>query len=150
MFHKTDYVFVDSKKLNQKLFDVLLDSLDVALQLGSVLNSDRNRDDWSTDAGSSAEGLLGSNKNVWNVLIFAQERQMEKDLQWLGIGGHNNELGNTSVEAFGGFVGALSELLVVGGLLDQIEDLLGQAGVGEWVGLWVYVSLISHFLSGVG
>jgi hypothetical protein len=31
-------------------------------------------------------------------------------------------------------------------LLDQIEDLLGQAGVGEWVGLWVYVSLISHFV----
>ena len=43
----------------------------------------------------------------------------------LSVSSHDNEFRNTAVQGFGGFVGSLAKLLVVGGLLDQIEDAVG-------------------------
>merc|ERR1719219_2482904 len=130
--------------LNQKFLDVLLNSLDVAFQLTSILNGNRNRNHWSADTGGSAKGLLGSHKNVRNVFILTQKWQMKQNLQWFGIGGHNNKLGNTSIQAFSSLISALSKLFVVSGLLDQIKNLLGQTGIGEWVGFWVNAGLVAH------
>lgn len=62
---------------------------------------------------------------------------MQQDFDWLGIGGHDDELGDAAVECFGGFVGTLTELLVMAGLLDQIEDGVCQGGVGKRIRLWV-------------
>ena len=35
---------------------------------------------------------------------------MEDDLKWLGVGGEDYEVGHTTVEGLGGFVGALLQL----------------------------------------
>jgi len=59
-------------------------------------------------------------------------------LERLGVGGHDNELGDASVERLGGFVGTFSELLVVSRLLHQIQDRLGQVRIGQRVRFWVY------------
>lgn len=61
------------------------------------------------------------NKDVGNILIFAKQRQVEQNFDWFGISRHDNQLGNTPVQCFGGFVGTLLRLLVVGSLLDQFQ-----------------------------
>ena len=57
---------------------------------------------------------------------------MEEDLQRLGVGGEHDELGLAAVEGLGGLVGTLAQLLVVDGLLDQVEDL---GAVGRFTAL---------------
>lgn len=70
-------------------------------------------------------------------LILAQERQVKKNLNGLGIGGHDDELGNTTVEGLGGLVSTLLELLVVRSLLDQVHDGVGKSGIGKGPGFGV-------------
>lgn len=59
---------------------------------------------------------------------------MEENLEGLGVGGHDDELGDTTVEGLGGLVGSLLELAVVRRLLNKIEDLLGEGGIGQGEG----------------
>lgn len=76
---------------------------------------------------------------------------MEEDFEGGGVGGENNEFGNTTVECFGRcgevwssegewwgkwggrytFIGTLLQLAVVGRLLDEVEKLLRQRGIGK-------------------
>ena len=67
---------------------------------------------------------------------------MQYDFEWLSIGGQDNEVSNTSVQALGGFVGTLLQLFVELRLVAQVEDLLlqlvvsfrpGSALLGDWL-----------------
>ena len=57
-------------------------------------------------------------KDVGDIFIFTQQRQVKKNFNWLGISSQNDEFGNTTIQGLGGFVGSLLGLLVVGSLLD--------------------------------
>lgn len=46
----------------------------------------------------------------------------------------NDDLGSTTVQGLGGFVGALLQLAVVRGLLDEVEDRLRESLVGDGPG----------------
>lgn len=46
--------------------------------------------------------------------IFTEEREMEEDLERLSISSKDNELGNTSIEGFGGFISSLFQLFKEG------------------------------------
>ena len=46
---------------------------------------------------------------------------MQQDFQRLGVSGENDDFGDTAVQGLGGFVRALLELLVVGGLLNEFD-----------------------------
>ena len=52
---------------------------------------------------------------------------MEKNLQWLAVSCQDDKLGLASVQGLGGLVGSLSQLLVVGGLLNKVQDLGGKS-----------------------
>ena len=54
--------------------------------------------------------LLRSDKDIGDVLVLAEERDVEENLQRFSIGGKNNELGLTAIEGLGRFVGALAHL----------------------------------------
>lgn len=69
--------------------------------------------------------------HVRSVLVLAEKRQVEKDGQRGGVGGQDDDLRDTSVEGLGGLVGTLLQLAVVAGLLDEVEDLLGEGLVGD-------------------
>lgn len=80
-------------------------------------------------------------RNVTN-LVFAQKWKVEQDFQWLGVGSHDDQVGDTTVKSLGSFVSTLLQLLVVGGLLNKVKDGDGQLGVSKRVCLWVY---FTHF-----
>lgn len=62
---------------------------------------------------------------------------MQKNLEGLSIGSHDDKIRDASVEGLGGLVGALLKLLVVGSLLHKIQDGHGQLGIREGVCLRV-------------
>lgn len=121
------------KSLDQQLLNLLLDGGDLRLQLGALVGGDTASDDWARDATGTAEGLLRANEYVWDVFVLAQQWQVQQDLQWLCIGGQNDEFRKSAIEGLGGFVSTASQLLVVDGLLDQRHDLRGQGGVSQRV-----------------
>lgn len=59
---------------------------------------------------------------------------MQQDGEGRGVGGQDDDLGDAAVERLGRLVGALLQLAVMGGLLDDVEDLLGEGGVGDGPG----------------
>ena len=62
---------------------------------------------------------------------------MEQDGEWLSVGGEDDELGDAAVQGLGGLVGALLQLLVVGGLLHKAQDNLGKVSSRKRVGTLV-------------
>lgn len=75
---------------------------------------------------------------------------MQENGQRSSVGSEDDNLSNTTVEGLGGFVGTLLQLAVVGGLLDQVEDVLGQGGVGDGPGGGVVLRHFCRRLVGVG
>lgn len=69
---------------------------------------------------------LPGDKHVRYIFILAKQRQVQQDFNRLGISSHNDDFGDATVECFGGLVGTLLGLLVVGGLLHEIEKCDGQ------------------------
>ena len=52
-------------------------------------------------------------EDIGHVLVLGEEGEVEEDLEGLGVGGEDHELGDAAVEGLGGLVRALLELLVV-------------------------------------
>jgi len=113
------------------LFDLDLHAINGALELGCLVGGDGARNHGTRDSAGASKGYLAGHKDVWDVLVFAQEGQVQQDFDGLGVGGHDDELGNPTVESLGGFVGSLLGLLVVRGLLDEIQEGDGQVGIGK-------------------
>lgn len=120
--------------LNEKLLDLDLHAVDCALKLRSFVGGDGAGDDWTRNAAGTAEGDLAGNEDVRDVLVLAEEGQMEENLDRFGVGGHDDHLTDTTVQCLGGLVGTLLGLLVVRSLLDEVEQGYGELGVGEGKG----------------
>ena len=79
-------------------------SQDLRVELSGLVGRDRRGDDGSGHTASTAQSRLGGDKDVWDVLVLTEERQVEDDLDGLDIGGHDDELADTSVEGLSGLV----------------------------------------------
>jgi len=128
--------------LDQELLDLELDSQDLGLEVRALVGGDRAGNDGAGDTAGTAESGLGGDENVGDVLVLAKKRQVQENLNGLGVGGHDDELGDTTVESLGGLVSSLLELLVVGSLLDQIHDGVGKSSIGKGPGFGVEFSLV--------
>lgn len=64
--------------------------------------------------------------------VFAQQWKVKDDLQRLSVSSHDNELTDTSVEGFGGFVSTLLDLLDAGTLFNNSHDFGTKFVVGKW------------------
>lgn len=123
--------------LDEQSLDGVLDGLDLALELPVLVRGDASSDDRAGNAASPAESSLRRYKDVWHVLVLAEQRQVENNLDGLDVCSHDDELADTSVERLGGLVSSLLELLVVGGLLHEVQDLVREGSVGQREGLGV-------------
>merc|ERR1712083_138029 len=99
----------------------------------------------SADATGTAKSLLRLDKDVGNILVFTQKWDVEKDFQGLGIGSQNDKFGLAAVQSLGSFVGTLLQLLVVNGLLSQVENLGRQGIFGQRI--CTRIGLAFHFSS---
>ena len=72
-------------KLNQKLFDLVLDRLNLGLQVGTFVRSNGGSNDGTRNTASTTQSSLGWDKNVRNVLIFTEQRKMQQDFKRFGI-----------------------------------------------------------------
>ena len=52
-------------------------------------------------AASAPESSLGRHEHVRHVLVLGQQRQVQQDLDGLGVGGHDDKLGDAAVERLG-------------------------------------------------
>jgi len=62
---------------------------------------------------------------------------MEEDSKRLSVSGHDDEVGDTTVEGLGGLVGSLLQLLVVVGRLNKLEDVVGELSISEGEGFGI-------------
>ena len=121
---------LEREKRKRKTYSKL-DGLDLALKLPSLVGCDRARDDRARNTTGPTKSSLAGNKDIRNVLVLAEQGKVEDNLDGLDVGSHDNELADTTVESLGSLVGTLFELLVVGSLLDEIEDLVGEGGISQ-------------------
>lgn len=117
--------------LDEELLDLILEAIDLRVKLRTLGGKDGAGNNRPGDTAGTAKSDLGGDKDVRDILVFAEEGEVEEDLKRLGVSGHDDELADATVEGLGGLVGALAELLVVAGLLDEVEDLLGGGGVSK-------------------
>lgn len=127
-------------RLDHKPLDLVLEGADLVHEIGGLVGGDGGGDDGAGDTAGTSESGLRWNVDVWDVLILAEEWEVEEDGQWSGVGSEDDDLGDSAVEGLGGLVGALLQLAVVGCLLDDIEDLLGKGRIGDWP-CWEKVSI---------
>lgn len=113
-----------------------------------MVASHRGGNHRSAHPTSPPKGSLTRDKHIRDILILAKEGQVQDDLQGLGIRCHHDKLADPTVKGFGGLVGALAELLVVAGLLDQVQDGVRQGGVSKGGSLLVSLKsgwCVSHY-----
>lgn len=116
--------------LDHESLDLVLEAADLVHQVAGLVGGDAGGDDGTADATGTAQGSLGGHVDVGHVLVLAQQRQVQQDGERGGVGGQDDDLGDTAVQRLGGLVGALLQLLVVRRLLDDVEDLLAESCVG--------------------
>lgn len=135
--------------LDGQSLDLVLQSPDLAHQVGSLVAGDGSGDNGAGDTAGTAEGDLGGNVDVGRVLVLSQEGDVQKNGQGRGVGGKDNNLrgaksvssiyntptdlslgqsgthlGGSSVQGLGGLVRTLLQLAVVAGRLDQVKNFL--------------------------
>jgi hypothetical protein len=117
--------------LDHQSLDLVLESADLVHEIRRLVGGDAGRDDGAGHTAGAAERGLGGDVDVWHVLVLAEEGKVEEDGERGGVGGEDDDLGDSAVERLGRLVGALLQLAVVAGLLDDVEDLLGEGRVGD-------------------
>ena len=143
------YMWDTGARLDQELLNLVLERLDLALKLRALVGGDRGSDHRARHAARAPEGLLRGNKHVWHVLVLTEKGKVEEDFERLSVSSHDNELRDTAVQGLGSLVSTLLELLVVTGLLHQLEDGHRQVGGGEGEGLGIDFGLQQNNNTGV-
>lgn len=75
-----------------------LDSLNLSIQLPSLVRRHTSSDHSPTNPTSPTQSRLAGQEDVRDVLVLAEQGEVEQDLDGFGIGGHDDEFADTSVE----------------------------------------------------
>ena len=147
-----------SSNLNEKLFDFDLDTIDLSLKVRILNSNDRTSNNRTGHTASTTKSNLGRNKDVRNVLIFTEERNVENNFERFSISSHNNKRGLSTVQSLGSykskkeeekrtFIGSLFKLAVVSSLLNEIKDRSSKFRTSKRIGLGSIVILHKLFVS---
>lgn len=117
--------------LDGQTLDLVAEGLDLAGELAGLVGVDRGGNDGAADAAGAAEQRLAGHVDVRGALVLAQERDVQQDGQGLRVGGQDGNLAGAAVQRLGHLVGALFGLANVRRRLQEVENLLGQGGVGQ-------------------
>lgn len=89
--------------LHKKLLDLDLHSLNGALQLTRLIRGDAASDHGTADAACPSKSDLTGNEYVGDVLILAEEGEVEQNFNGFRVGCHDDHFRDSTVESFGGF-----------------------------------------------
>lgn len=84
--------------LDNETLDLVLHLPDLSCKLRGIVGGDAGSNDGARDTTSASERGFGWDVDVCYVLVFAEEGKVEEDGEWAGVGGENDDLGDTSVE----------------------------------------------------
>lgn len=101
-FVTTVHLKKKKRKSHEQSLNGHLNRLNLRFELRPLLYGDWGSDDRARHPAGPAQGLLGPDKHVRDVLVLAEQRQVEDDLQWFSISGHHNKLSDASVQGFRG------------------------------------------------
>jgi len=135
-----------SSILDHQTLNLVLQVADGGSQVRSLVGGDAAGDHSTRDTGSTTESNLAGNVDIRNVLVLAQQGQVQNDRQRSGVGGQDDDLGGSAVEGLGGLVGTLLQLAVVAGLLDEVEQGLSEALIGDGPGWRVLACFIGALM----
>lgn len=127
----THDTYKNQKCLDQETLNGVLNVDNLLVELRRLVRGDRGSDNGSGDTASSTKSGLGADENVGNVLVLTEQRQVKNNLDGGSISSHDNELRNTTVQGLSGLVSTLLKLAQVGGLLNNVENLLGKISISE-------------------
>jgi hypothetical protein len=96
-----------TRRLDLQTLDLVLEGADLAHEVRGLVGGDGRGDDGAGDTAGTAKSHLGGDVDVGHVLVLAQEGQVEEDGQGGGVGGEDDDLGDTTVEAVGAWVSGL-------------------------------------------
>lgn len=99
--------------LHEELLDALLYGLDDTPQFAAFVGGHAGSHHGATDAARPSQRDLAGDEDVGDVLVFAQQRQVQDNLNGLRIRRHDDELRDSSVERLCSFVCALLQLAVM-------------------------------------
>ena len=83
--------------LNGKSLHLLLESLDLARQLGQLVGADAGGDDGSAHAAGAAQQGLAGDVDVRHALVFADEGDVQDDGEGLGVGRQDGKFASSAV-----------------------------------------------------
>lgn len=118
-------------RLDGKTLDLVAEGLDLARELAGLVGVDGRGNDGAADAAGAAEQRLAGDVDVGRALVLAQQRDVQQDRERLRVGGQDGNLAGAAVQRLGHLVGALFGLANVRRRLQEVENLLGQGGVGQ-------------------
>ena len=138
--------------LDHESFHLILQRPNLAHKIARLVGGDAARYDGSAHAACTTQGHLGWNVDlpissqlenspkharcgmytyIWRILVLTQQWQMQQNRKRRCIRSQDHDLADTAIQRLGRFVGALLQLAVVRGLLDEIENFLRQGLVGH-------------------
>lgn len=92
---------IQNASLDGKSLDLVTQSLDLSSKLTSLVGVDASSNDRAADTASTAEQRLARDVDVGSALVFAQEGDVQKNGQGLGVGGKNGDFAGSSVKGLG-------------------------------------------------
>lgn len=133
-------------RLDGQTLDLVLEGLDRAGQVTGLVGADAGSNDGARNTAGAAQSDLAGDEHVGGVLVLAQQGDVQQDGQRVGVGSEDGNLASVAVQGLGDLVGALLGLAVVGGRLEEVEDLLREGRVGQRPGSRLLVT--RHFSGG--
>jgi len=115
-----------------ELLNVQLDCVNLGLEFSGLIRRHARSNDGAGDTASTAECSFGWNEDIWDILVLAQQRQVQQNLQRFRVCREDDELRNAAIQRLRGLIRTLFELFVVRSLLDEVKDLVGEPRVCEW------------------
>jgi hypothetical protein len=91
----------DKFHLDHQPLNLDLDRADLSGKITSLVGGNASGNNGARNTSSTAQGKLAGHVDVWDVLVFAEEGEVQNDGEGSRVGGEDNELGGSAVEGFG-------------------------------------------------
>lgn len=86
------------KTLYKQALNLILHSLNLTLQLTTLISSNTAANDRPRNTASTTQGNLRWNKHIRNILVFTKEGQMQQNFKRHSVSSHYDQLADSAVQ----------------------------------------------------